>query len=440
MVYDQESDVVILIDGLSEFPGSPGARLGDLWVFSVSSNNWTKMNPSERPPSMGTMRGGLAYDSKHDVVILFGGVGGGQSWKETWAYDYNSNTWTNKTPNVSPPARDAHGMVYDVQSERIIMFGGRNLPFDFFHDVWTYDYATNTWTNMTPSVHPQTRVFFNLVYDSKADRVILFGGYDASDALKADTWEFDLESTTWTELTPAISPPPRAYSSMAYDIHTNRSILYGGSYGTGGGGNDDILKNDTWLYDYSTNTWTDLNPLNSPGRRMRHTMVYVTESRQMVMFGGQLNTESNVYNSETWIYPAYAPSAPLFLQCNYSDSTIQLTWQSPASNGGSPITSYIVYRGVSSGDLNILSQLTNVQEYVDSNVTTGVTYYYTVRAMNAIGEGLASEEINVMVPTTTPTTTSIEQETPLLITPVVLAVIFIALFSFCRRRFKDLRK
>jgi N-acetylneuraminic acid mutarotase len=195
-------------------------------------------------------------------------------------------------------------MVYDVQSERIIMFGGRNYTFDFFHDVWTYDYATNTWTNVTPSVHPQARVFFNLVYDSKADRVILFGGYNSSDTLKADTWEFDLESKAWTELTPAISPHPRAYSAMAYDIHADRTILYGGSYGTGGGGNDDILQNDTWAYDYRTNTWIDLNPLNSPGMRMRHTMVYAAESRQMVKFGGQLHTESNVYNSETWIYPA----------------------------------------------------------------------------------------------------------------------------------------
>ncbi|MHA2214888.1 MAG: Kelch repeat-containing protein [Candidatus Hodarchaeales archaeon] len=337
MVYDQESDVVILMDGDHIY--GLGGRIGDQWVYSVSANNWWKVNPSERPSEKGAMRGSLAYDSKHDIVIQFGGGGGGQKWNETWVYDYNSNTWTNKTPNVSPPARDAHGMVYDVQSERIIMFGGRNTTNytavterDFLHDVWTYDYATNVWTNVTPSIHPQARWFFNLVYDSKADRVILFGGYTSdylkggfSWGVKADTWAFDRESKTWTELTPAISPSPRAYSAMAYDIHADRAILYGGSYGTGGGDYNDILQNDTWVYDYNTNTWTDLNPLNSPGLRMRHTMVYATKSKQMVMFGGQLDTEWNAYNSETWIYPASTSSAPTTTTTTSSTTTTTTT-------------------------------------------------------------------------------------------------------------------
>jgi N-acetylneuraminic acid mutarotase len=254
----------------------------------------------------------MAYDSKNDVVILFGGF-----WSsaptigaETWAYDYNSNTWENKTPSVSPPGRDAQGMVYDSQSERIIMFGGRSgRDWGRFQDTWTYDYSTNTWTNVTPDISPVARWFHNMVYDTHADRVILFGGYEdwdihGEDAVKGDTWEFNLESETWTELTPTVSPSPRAYVSMAYDIENQRTILYGGSFGCGGGTEEqvDVLKRDTWDYNYETNTWTNMTSITSPGLRMRHSMVYCSESDQIVMYGGQLDHEMNDFNNETWTY------------------------------------------------------------------------------------------------------------------------------------------
>jgi N-acetylneuraminic acid mutarotase len=252
----------------------------------------------------------MAYDSKNDVVILFGGF-----WSsaptigaETWAYDYNSNTWENKTPSVSPPGRDAQGMVYDSQAERIIMFGGRSgRDWGRFQDTWTYDYSTNTWTNVTPDVSPVARWFHNMVYDSHADRVILFGGYEdydilGADAIKGDTWEFDLETETWTELTPTISPSPRAYVSMAYDIQNQKTILYGGSFGTGGGlSTPDVLKRDTWVYNYNTNTWTNMTSTTGPGLRMRHYMVYCNVSGKIVMYGGQLDHEMNDFNDDTWV-------------------------------------------------------------------------------------------------------------------------------------------
>ncbi len=322
LTYDNESNVVILMDGFQMLSANPYPVIvhrDDLWAYSISSNTWEDITTSVKPPSRST-RGAMAYDAKHDVVILFGGVGGeggDELFSDTWAYDYNTNTWTNKTPKHSPPARDAHGMVYDTQSERIIMFGGRNTTKywdvkenDFSSDTWIYDYGTNTWTNVTPAIRPQGRWFFDMVYDAKADRVILFGGYTNNylkggidRGVKDDTWAFDFESKTWTELNTMNSPSPRSYFSMAYDSKANRTILYGGSFGAGGGDDwDDILLNDTWAFDYNTKAWTEMRPSSSPGRRMRHTVVYNEETSQMVLFGGQLDDEWNSFNNETWIY------------------------------------------------------------------------------------------------------------------------------------------
>ncbi|MHA2031768.1 MAG: Kelch repeat-containing protein [Candidatus Kariarchaeaceae archaeon] len=318
MVYDNESKIVILMGGFhlnSTNPYPVNILRDDLWTYSLSSNSWKDITPIERPSARLT-RGALAYDSKHDVVILFGGVEGGL-YRDTWAYDYNTNIWTNMTPDTSPPARDAHEMVYDSQSDRIIMFGGRNTTTywdvrekDFLNDTWIYDYDENTWTEITPTISPEARWFFDMVYDSKADRTILFGGYtsdfllDRTDrGVKGDTWIFNSESETWTELNTSNHPSPRSYFSMVYNAKKDQTILYGGSFGAGGGDpvDDDIL-NDMWVFDYNTKNWKEILFENSPGHRTRHNMVYCEESGQIILFGGQLDNEWNPFNKEMWIY------------------------------------------------------------------------------------------------------------------------------------------
>jgi fibronectin type 3 domain-containing protein len=86
------------------------------------------------------------------------------------------------------------------------------------------------------------------------------------------------------------------------------------------------------------------------------------------------------------------PSAPLNLEAHVGNSEILLTWDPPQDNGGSTITNYMVYRGTAPGEESDLEILGNVLEYLDTSVENGVTYYYLVNAINAIGEGPFSNE------------------------------------------------
>jgi hypothetical protein len=90
---------------------------------------------------------------------------------------------------------------------------------------------------------------------------------------------------------------------------------------------------------------------------------------------------------------ATVPSAPQNLAASPARGKgIQLTWSPPASNGGSAITGYRIYRGTSSGGEVLLTTVGNVTSYKDSSTTRGQTYYYKVTAVNAVGEGPASNE------------------------------------------------
>ncbi len=193
MAYDAESDRVVLF---LEFTGAPD---NETWTYDFNSNTWTKMEPTTRPSPRTWSP--MAYDAESDRVILFGGITGVDN-DETWAYDFNTNTWTNMEPAARPTRRHSHALAYDAESDRVVLFGG-HLPGNNVHSdqTWAYDFNTNTWTNMEPTTHPLKLAAHNLAYDAESDRVVLFGGDDSDSVLHSnETWAYDLNANTWTDL------------------------------------------------------------------------------------------------------------------------------------------------------------------------------------------------------------------------------------------------
>jgi fibronectin type 3 domain-containing protein len=90
--------------------------------------------------------------------------------------------------------------------------------------------------------------------------------------------------------------------------------------------------------------------------------------------------------------PPSPPSAPTNLAATGGNAQVTLTWQAPASNGGSPITNYKIYRGTTSGSETLIATIGNQLSYSDGGLTNGVTYYYQVSAVNSVGEGPRSNE------------------------------------------------
>ena len=86
------------------------------------------------------------------------------------------------------------------------------------------------------------------------------------------------------------------------------------------------------------------------------------------------------------------PTKPLNLQATGSAGSITLTWERPSSDGGSSITNYRIFRGITSGAETFLVEVGDVLTYADIGLTQNQTYYYQVAAVNSAGEGPKSNE------------------------------------------------
>ena len=117
-----------------------------------------------------------------------------------------------------------------------------------------------------------------MAYNAVTETVILFGGSGEGGAL-GDTWEWDGQTKTWTELFPAASPSPRALNSMAYDPTIGYIVLFGGIAG-------DKALDDTWIW--SGSTWLQIQTPYQPGGRFSSAIAFDPYLNGLILFGGYL--------------------------------------------------------------------------------------------------------------------------------------------------------
>ncbi len=161
-------------------------------------------------------------------------------------------------PLGSPAGRNFGGMAYDAESDRIILVGGSSYSPSDDPSVWAYDYNSDSWEQMPyePGSMPGLLYWLKITYDEKEDRVILYGGLSLDGQAHDETWAYDYNTNTWTDLKPAANPGPLIEFAITYDSAAGLVVMFGGQI------NDlfDKLSNQVWTYDYDTNTWTDVTP------------------------------------------------------------------------------------------------------------------------------------------------------------------------------------
>jgi N-acetylneuraminic acid mutarotase len=177
-------------------------------------------------------------------------------------------------------------MVYDTKRDRIVLFGGRTEATEvkgspiLRNDTWVWQ--NNDWTRINTTSAPQPRANAGTAYDIENDRVVLFGGttLDANEEPQPfyDTWEFD--GTNWQQVG-ANNAPTVTKPILEYDALRKQVLLIGLD--------PTSLASVMYRYDSSAKTWTQLSPATKPACVNEGHLVY-QESNQKVLFMSGLCT------------------------------------------------------------------------------------------------------------------------------------------------------
>jgi hypothetical protein len=294
-IYDPGRERVLVFGGTDD-----KAYRNDTWMLSLGdAPTWAEVAPAIAPKATGGHT--AIYDPKRERMIVFGGgerpLNEGHVRNDTWVLSLGETpTWTELSPaGTLPSARNFHSAIYDPLRDRMIVFGGWNDIFPYFNDTWALSLAgPPTWTELSPAgTPPSARIEHSAIYDPVRDRMIVFGGGKIG-ALRNDTWALSLGGLpTWTELSPAGTPPTPRASPAIYDPVRERMVVFGGHLsGT-------VRSNDTWALSLGgLLTWTELSPAGTPPPRAAHTAIYDPVRDRMLVFGGILNSGGR--RNDTW--------------------------------------------------------------------------------------------------------------------------------------------
>ncbi|MEO8383512.1 MAG: kelch repeat-containing protein [Acidobacteriota bacterium] len=242
----------------------------------------------------------MAFDEQAGAGVLFGGRGLADgatglihATDETWLWV--AQQWVQQFPATHPPSRSTHAMTYDSKRNRVILFGGRKestvllASWGFYNDTWAWQ--NGQWEQLVTSSAPTPREYAGMTYDRVRDRVILFGGYNYKEDGKTvqalnDTWELDGQN--WAQVSNA--GPTSNKPLLAFDEARHETIMLG---------NNDAIETLMYRWDPASSSWQKLAPSALPPCVNEGSLAYEKHNERLVLVGGLCSTATPI-TDETW--------------------------------------------------------------------------------------------------------------------------------------------
>lgn len=267
----------------------------EVWEFDGAA--WSHPQPAVRPP--GLNGSSIAYDSQRGRTVVYGGRTGILPTRpNTTFWEWDGSQWHSQVPVTPLGDRPNIGFAYDASRRRIVLTGGNLIA-----DTWTYDPQTRTWTDMDVSAPFVTR---QAAYDGNDHSLVMdYGG----------TFLWDHTTRAFERLGGA--PPPPSQLAMAFDLARQQAMLLT----VGGGGSQ------TWLWDAPTRIWAQA-PVVSPPPRTGAMLAYDAARGECVLFGGfdsvfQRTADTWLWDGAAWgqAFPVTSPSARVYGAMAYDPTT-----------------------------------------------------------------------------------------------------------------------
>jgi N-acetylneuraminic acid mutarotase len=216
-------------------------------------------------------------------IYAGGGYVSGTSMNDWQEFDPAKNMWTPKTNYMpGPVANRAAGVTFVINGKAYLGLGAEHflsftLPVQQLSDLWSYDPATDKWTqhaSLPDSGRNSSAVF---VMNNKA--YIVGGETDKTGAKTNDVWEYDPATDKWTSK--GTFPGGAVRNAVAFSIN-------GKGYVTGGTveSQSTPLKK---LYEFNGSSWTSKADFPTDTAR-QGSVCFVVNNKAYVGLGGTFSS------------------------------------------------------------------------------------------------------------------------------------------------------
>jgi hypothetical protein len=392
--YDRFAGAVIRWGGHN--PGGGGEQNAETWAYHLRTNRWELKEPNTSPPGVCCAQQNV-FDSASNRFLRFPAFSGSHGWQwfreiylnnsTVWAYDLRNNEWRDLRPLPAPRVAPLRCAAWESDHEVAVLFGGEGSN----EGTLVYDPYTNTWARMNPKVQPEGRSGGNMAYDSGRKKFILLGSQFGNDK---HTWAYDLRKNEWRDLKPELQPPTdRNDAVLAYD--GDRKVAVAVVRIIDKELKDEIVAGhlETWAYDADKNTWKKMNPPREPdGWANRRRVLCAASWENVLLMEVYANPTERIpgvdREQQIWTYrrsdraspPDLVP--PIVHGPQPSPHRINIDWTLPDNATGG-----VLHRGAGSqpwqADMKMVSRVdAQTGTFEDTKVQRGVIYHYAMKAFD----------------------------------------------------------
>ena len=266
----------------------------------------------------------MVWDTRDNLLLVFGGVNNvGVVLNDLWAYSPTAGSWeqlsafqsvSNSNPCGTVPApRMNAAMVWDSVDQKVLLYGGVDASNTYFGDLWSFDPSTKAWTALQCSGNNPGARASNAVWDGQ--HMLVLGGTNAGGLLK-DFWAYTPSGSSagsWQHLAD-FPMGPRSYQTLVWDSHDSRLYTFGGLDANG------LQQSDLWIYS-SNSGWIQVSPasVKNPTGRQEAIGTWDSKNNVLLLMGGW-ETGQGVPFWGVWAYDpvqnAWGLVTPLYPDAN----------------------------------------------------------------------------------------------------------------------------
>src|SRR5690606_22604096 len=191
---------------------------------------------------------------------------------------------------AGPSPRGGSAITYHQGRQEVLLFGGGDTiigPGALHDDMWAWDGAT--WREIPSATSPGSRIFSNMVYVPRDDRILLTGGLGPGWRGDHDTWAWDGEA--WHKLLKT-GPSPRMRHSAVYDTVRRETLIINGARGP-------APIREIWAW--NGQEWAIRHQGGGPPEHVHNGAAFDQARGELVYFGGSTTSGTTwTWNGHMW--------------------------------------------------------------------------------------------------------------------------------------------